>query len=238
MSIFSFLFGGKPRQRQIPRYTPQQESMLNQLLSRGMEKTDTGALEEMYKNQFQQEIVPGIAEQFTSIGGQGGSGFEDALRRGGTDLMSQLAALRFQGGQQALGHGLMQQFDTVEEEGAPGLLNSIAGPILGGLMAGMRGSGGRQVGGGGGNLAPLLQALAGAGPAAGTGGVGGAALGGLGGLGVLGGLGALLGQGGQKQASPTGGAGQAQYFPGQPQGYLGRRGRTPSYWDTMFGSGF
>jgi len=205
MGFFSFLFGKKRKQKQIPRYTPAQEAALNQLLSRGLANTDTTALEAQYRKSFEQDTVPQLAERFTAMGGQSGSGFEDALRRGALDLEGQMAGLKFQGGQQALGQGLMQRHDTVMQPGSPGFLQQAIAPALGNLLTG--------------GLSSLF---------------------GLGGSGAAGGLGSLLGGAAaqQQKTSPIGGAGNIQYFPGQPQGYRSGGGRTPSYWDTMFGSGF
>ena len=144
-SIGRFLFGRKPRVQQVPRFTSGQESALSRLLSAGMSDTDPAALESRYKNLFERDIVPGLAERFTSMGGgQRSSGFEESLRRGGGNLSEQLAGLRMQSGMQKLGYGLQPRFDNVMTPGSPGLLGGLGGglgTLLGGQLGGMLGGG-------------------------------------------------------------------------------------------------
>ncbi|MCK5019460.1 MAG: hypothetical protein KAS32_20545 [Candidatus Peribacteraceae bacterium] len=66
-----------------------------------------------YMREFQQQTVPGLAEQFAGAGGMGGglssSGFGQALGAAGGNLQSQLAQLKSGLGLQA-GQQLMNQF--------------------------------------------------------------------------------------------------------------------------------
>ena len=138
-SLGRFFTGTKSRTRQIPRFNPAQNAALEQLLSRGMRDTDVSGLEQKYRNEFERDTVPGLAERFTSMGGgQRSSAFEESLRRGGTGLAEQLAGLRYNAGAQGLGFGLQPRFDTVVEPGRPGFLGSILGGLggLGGLLGG------------------------------------------------------------------------------------------------------
>lgn len=181
--------GKKGGPRQLPRYTNQQQGALNRLLSQGMSETDMKSLQDAYRQQFERETVPMIAERFSSMGSQGSSAFEDALSRGGVDLASQLAGLQHQGGMQKLGFGLQPQFDTRMEPAQEGMMERMMPMMLGNLLQG---------GLPGGQESPLAK--------------------------LLGGLLA-----GRKKASPIGGAGKVQYFPGQPQGMnLGPSG-APSF---------
>ena len=138
-SIGRFFGGSKGKFHQTPRYTPEQQGALDQLLRQGMSETDSQALEQRYRKQFGETTVPGIAERFTGMGGGGGqrsSAFAGALGRAGGDLESQLAALRQQAGMQKLQQGLQQRFDTQYMAGAPGVLGGLAGPALKGLLGG------------------------------------------------------------------------------------------------------
>lgn len=130
-SIGRFFTGRKGRVQQTPRYTPEQQSALDQLLRQGMSETESKALEERYRKQFGETTVPGIAERFTGMGGgQRSSAFAGALGRAGGDLESQLASLRHQAGMQKLQMGMQQRFDTMYLPGSQGLLGGIAGPAM------------------------------------------------------------------------------------------------------------
>jgi hypothetical protein len=50
-------------------------------------------LEAPYMRQFQNEIMPGIAEQYAGAGAMGSSGFQNAAAEAGSSLMERLAAL-------------------------------------------------------------------------------------------------------------------------------------------------
>jgi len=89
---------------QMPNFTPEQQSMLTQMLQGGMQgmqnlpSADFGPIEQMYKTQFQQETVPGLAEQFTAggAGSQRSSAFQQALGGAGAGLAERLAGMRQQ----------------------------------------------------------------------------------------------------------------------------------------------
>lgn len=100
--------------KQFQRFNPQQLSALQQLLSGGMQNADFGGIESRARKQFGEQTIPGLAERFTAMGnGQRSSAFQGALGQAGSDLESQLGALRSQYGMQQLGMGLTPQFENV-----------------------------------------------------------------------------------------------------------------------------
>ena len=143
------IFGTKPQQKFQPFYQPEQESILDQLLSQGMEEFQGQPLEDMATKEFQESIIPSLAERFTSMGGEGGqrsSAFQGALGRAGSDLSSRLASMRSQMGMQKLNLGLGQRGQPYVQPGQQGFLGSLTG----------MGGGGE----GGSNMAPLIRLLA------------------------------------------------------------------------------
>lgn len=130
MSFWDFLVGSKERMQQVPTQSPQGMALLNQLMSQGMQNTDFNAIENMYKNQFYGDILPGIADQWSSVGDErNSSGFQSALGRSGSDLMSRLAAMRSQYGLQQSQLGLTPQFETMFRPATQGFLQQMAGPV-------------------------------------------------------------------------------------------------------------
>lgn len=74
-----------------------------------------------YIDQFNQQTVPGLAERFAGLGGgMGGglssSGFGQSLSAAGSNLQTQLAALKASLGQQAA-QSLMQQYGNLSQIG-------------------------------------------------------------------------------------------------------------------------
>ena len=124
----SKLFMGEPeRERQFQRFTPEQQSALDQLLKQGMESTDISGIEGLARKRFEEETIPSIAERFTAMGGgQRSSAFQSTLGRAGSDLEAQLAALRPQLGMQKLGMGLQPRFETAYQPSQPGMLQTGA----------------------------------------------------------------------------------------------------------------
>lgn len=123
--------GGKPGEvQQLTQLTPEQEANFQQLQSMlgGSQELgfdyinqilsgDPEALakfEAPYKRQFEQETVPKIAEQFAGLGSGGSlssSGLQQSLGQAGKELSENLAALRGNLQQGALGslQGMQQQ---------------------------------------------------------------------------------------------------------------------------------
>ena len=114
MGFFDFLFGGtQPEQtKQISGLDPQQQQLFQQFLSQlgGPMQQGIGNLSnilsgnpEAFKafeapamNQFNQQIVPGLAEKFSSLGSgaQGSSAFGQRLGQAGANLSQNLAGMR------------------------------------------------------------------------------------------------------------------------------------------------
>jgi len=123
-SLAGNIFGGGGGKRgqteQFPRYTPEQEKILNQLLQQGATAMEPGAMETLARRGFEEETLPSIAERFTGMGGQRSSAFQGALGRAGAGLEEQLAGLRSQMGMQQLGMGLQPRFESAYFPRQPG----------------------------------------------------------------------------------------------------------------------
>lgn len=143
-NLSNLFLGSSGRVQQAPLFNQQQQNAMSGLLGQGMQNADFSGIENRARNQFRTNMIPGLAERFTSMGGgQRSSAFQGALGGAESDLESQLAALRSQFGMQQLGMGLTPQFENMHIPSTPG--------IFGNLMAG-----GAQ---GLGSLLPLLMML-------------------------------------------------------------------------------
>ena len=151
----------KDKTKKIPTMTPggQQflDQLFNQLGSGGLGQSNTNAMgllnqlmnpssqatqqfTQPYMDQFNQQIVPGLAERFAGAGALGGglssSGFGQSLSAAGGNLQNTLAALKSQLGMQAAnqlmgqysnlaGMGLNSRpFGYTYQPGGPGVLQS------------------------------------------------------------------------------------------------------------------
>ena len=153
MSLSNFLFGKKPKIDQLPTMNPEQQKLLDQLLSGvgGILPGGLGAIGQMLsgeeapweasaKRQFGEEIIPNIAERFSGMGegAQQSSAFGQQLGAAGAGLAERLGAMRAgerQTGLQSLfnllGQGLGQRgFQTTIQPGTSGFMQGIA-PFLG-----------------------------------------------------------------------------------------------------------
>ena len=148
-NIFSQLQGG-----QIGQGYQQGMSGLQDLLDPSSEAMSRFA--DPYMKQFQQQTVPGLAEQFAGAGATGGalssSGFGQALGGAGSQLQTQLAGMKSQLQRQAIGDifgqynklssmGMgAQPFGYTYQQGGPGVgqqaLSSYAGSGFPGLSQG------------------------------------------------------------------------------------------------------
>ena len=90
------LTGFNSKTEQLPRFTPEQQSAMQQLLQLGLQSYNPEANEKRARTQFQSQTIPSIAERFTSMGSgsQGSSAFQGALGQAGSGLEEALAALR------------------------------------------------------------------------------------------------------------------------------------------------
>lgn len=130
MSLLDFLFGKKEKIQQLPTISPQQQQLLERLLSainpqqlnvqrqptfqagqnylQQLLGGDTSEFEAPLMRQFQEQIIPGLAERFSGAGagGQSSSAFQQALGAAGSDLAERLGSLRGQLKLQALPQSL------------------------------------------------------------------------------------------------------------------------------------
>jgi len=173
-----WLFGGPDKLQKIATGTPQQEGLHNNILSQAMGLSEQGGgyqnaqnyynslfspgneayenFSSPYINQFEEQILPQIAERFAGAGALSSSGFAQALGGAGAGLQSQLAQLFAQLQSQAAGAqtnqynqlaqtGLNhQQFAYNQRPGSAGFLGSTLGSAasaLGGPIGGALGNG-------------------------------------------------------------------------------------------------
>jgi len=180
MAGFSeWLFGSPDKLNKVPTGTPQQEQLHNQILSQAMGMSQNGGgynraqdyysnllgpnqqeaynqFSQPYLQQFQEQMLPQIAERFAGAGALSSSGFGQALGGATSNLQSQLAQLFSQLQGQAAGaqtnqfnqlsqNGLnYQPFAYNQEEGSQGFL----GPLMGGLAGALGGPLGSALGSG------------------------------------------------------------------------------------------
>lgn len=185
-SIGNFLGGTPSKRENVSTLRPEQEQLYQQLINSGMKPGAGGAFggsADYYRNllsdnsadynafaapalrQYNEDIVPGISEQFAGGGGGQGSfsssGFRNAQLQGATDLAERLgsirAQLRQQGAQglQSIGQqGLQNYSQNMETQaGSPGLLGNISqgignaiGSFGGDWLKNSLGSGGNKSG--------------------------------------------------------------------------------------------
>lgn len=178
LSSLGKLFTGTPEKREnVSNLRPEQEDLYQQLQKAGLGKGAGGAFgdaSDYYRGllsddsadynafsapmlrQYNEDIVPGLSEQFAGMGSGGlsSSGFRNAQMQGATDLSERLGALRAnlrQAGAQGLqnlgqfGLGNFSQ-NMVTEPGTQGLLGNLA-PALGTALGSFAGPAGSAIGG-------------------------------------------------------------------------------------------
>jgi len=130
-----------PQLKQISTISPEQQNLvgqsgqgaLNLLKQLQGQQFNFDPIANQAQSQYQREIVPSIAERFTSMGSgtQNSSAFSQALSSAGTGLQNSLAALRAQYGlqerglnqdllRQLLGVGLTPTFQNYYQPGETG----------------------------------------------------------------------------------------------------------------------
>lgn len=175
-----FLFGDKDRFKKISNYTPAQEqglqqfyqnpiqnqplyqqgqSFLGNVLQGGQGQFD--AMQAPYIRQFNERIVPQLANQFAGMGTGAGSlnssGFRNAALQAGKGLAETLAAQQaqsqFQAAGQALPYAQQPYANTLGGLGAQAFTNryqpgstGLAGGLLAGAGAGFGGGAGLMAG--------------------------------------------------------------------------------------------
>ena len=190
MANFSeWLFGSPDKFTKLPTGTPQQEGLHNNILSQAMGMSQNGGGQDLanqyynnllggnqqdafnqfsqpYMQQFQEQILPQIAERFAGAGALSSSGFGQSLGGAASGLQAQLAKLfsdlQGQAASQQYGQynqlaqtGLNHQpFGYQQQEGSAGFL----GPLLGGIGTAMGGPIGVALGSGiGGGISSLFK---------------------------------------------------------------------------------
>lgn len=179
MAFLDFLFGKGEKTQEFQRYTPEQQQYFGGLLGGAQQalpmqmqylqsilSQDPKMMAQFQRpamRQFEEEIVPGIAERFTGTlgpGAQRSSAFGQQLGQAGAGLAERLAAQRAGLGMQALGGmqaltapGLGQMTDQAYIPRQAGIFEQML-PIAGQL-------GTQFLGGGIGNLLKGLTFLGG-----------------------------------------------------------------------------
>ena len=171
------LFGRRQKHQQVPTFTPEQIQMVEQLLSQAQpfqqqsqdyyqqllsgDPEALRAFQAPIMRQFEEEILPGIAERFTGMMGEGSersSGFLEAMRKGNIRLQELLGAQRAQLAGGAAQQGLQQyqnllsfqqqpRFDFLNRPGTTGIIPPLIGSAAEGAMKGLGFSGTSQFGG-------------------------------------------------------------------------------------------
>jgi hypothetical protein len=182
MGFFDFLFGSKDKVKQLPTMNYQQQKGLSQFFKKPITKSPgfqqgqdylsqllSGAFQPNYETfdqpylqNFEEQIVPGLAERFagmgTGAGGLNSSAFTNSIAQAGRGLQSDLASMRenlkFQNqGQMLQGAGQQLQyaqqpysnllaaigqrpFENTYQPGSTGLLGGAFQGIAGGFGQG------------------------------------------------------------------------------------------------------
>lgn len=178
-SFSDFLFGSPDKLKKVATGTKEQEGLHNNILAQAMGLSGGGGGYDLAQNyfnnflgpnqsqafdqfsapylqQFQEQLLPQIAERFAGAGSLSSSGFGQALGGAASGLQSQLAQLFSSLQQQAAGQqynqfnqlsqqGLnYQPFAYQQKQGSQGFLGNLAGGLgigLGGPLGGSLGSG-------------------------------------------------------------------------------------------------
>lgn len=183
MSLSSFLFGkSKPKAVTTPTLLPGQERLIGGLTSQLQPVQSSGlqflqslidqspealqAFQAPALRQFQEEILPGLSEQYNAAGALGGGNFRNAVLQQARQLSENLAAMRANLGLQAVGQSqgfyspaLSRAFETnfqAPRQGfLPGFLQGIA-PIAGAALAPFTGGASLAIGSALGSLGGAL----------------------------------------------------------------------------------
>jgi hypothetical protein len=165
--LFDFIFGSKDKLKKIPTGTPEQQQAHNNILQQLMQMQQPGGgynqaqdyfsnllggqgyqdFSEPYLQQFHEQILPRIAEQYAGKGALSSSGFGQALGGAASGLEAQLAQL-FSGLQGQAAQSQLGQFNQLANTGLgyqPFAYNNqqgnsgVLGPLATGLGAGFAG---------------------------------------------------------------------------------------------------
>lgn len=175
MALLDFLFGKQGSTKQMPTMSKEQNTLLSQLMQMlgpqgqlgqanqqgiGLQQQYINPSSEAvnqftqpYMNQFETEVLPGLAERFAGMGAMGGglssSGFGQSLSSAGGNLQAQLAQLKSGLGQQAA-QSLMGQygqlsgqalgkspFGYAQQQGTQGFLPQLLSGYMSGGFQGL-----------------------------------------------------------------------------------------------------
>lgn len=149
MAFLDFLFGSKQKTKQFNTFTPEQQQTMNQLLSGSQQQLPYAfdylsqllspgsealqAFQAPAMRQFQEEIIPTIAERFTGMDAQKSSAFGQQLGQAGAGLAENLSAQRASLGSNAISQlqgllstGMRPSFENVVLPGTQGFLGGLA----------------------------------------------------------------------------------------------------------------
>lgn len=136
--LMSLLGKSKPAQMtQLPRFSPEQSNMMNQLAQQGMQNVDPAAIQKQAMGKFTSDVMPSIAARFASMGGAGAqrsSAFPAALAGAGAEMQGNIAAMMPQLGLQQLMMGLQPQFDTMRQPEQQGMMQGLGSSSFSGGM--------------------------------------------------------------------------------------------------------
>ena len=169
-SIGNFFTGTPEKRENVSTLRPEQEPLYNQAINAGLRRGAGGAFgqsADYYRNllgdnsedynafaapqlrQYNQDIVPGLSQQFAEMGAGGlsSSGFRNAQIQGATDLSERLGAIRAQlrqqgaQGLQNIGQQGLQNYsqNMVTQQGTPGFLGN-ASQAAGGALTSFAGN--------------------------------------------------------------------------------------------------
>jgi len=165
MGIYESLFGKSGEMKAMPTMDPQQQQMFSQYMNqlggmggmgfdqlRSMLSGEDKAFEQSAMSNFNQSIVPNLAEQFAGVGGRSSSAFNQALGGAGAGLAEQLALHKSGLQQQGMGQlfNMMQsgmQQPTFNWQQIPGTQGALA-PLMSGLGSALGQVGGTALGAG------------------------------------------------------------------------------------------
>lgn len=125
--LYNLFFGQQGGFQEGPsNYNPQQQQAIQSLLQQGMQGLGTDAIEGRARRGFQQSTIPLLSERFANIGqrglsGIGSSGYQNALQGAGTELETNLAALRQENATNLLNAGLTPTGNNFFAQGQEGV---------------------------------------------------------------------------------------------------------------------
>lgn len=132
-----FWMGKDPAMASMDRFTSGQTGAMNKMLEMAVSQMDPSRMSfdpirQRLMSQYQQQILPSIAERFTGMGdGQGSSAFLGELTSGTNDFMERMGALESQYNMQMLPQylrmgelGLTPQQEYMYMPGSKGMLQS------------------------------------------------------------------------------------------------------------------